>query len=100
MNLGNAIKLIRTQSNLTQTELAEQAGISVSYLSMLERNKRDPNFSTLERIIDVLNVPMSIFVFLAADEDEISSIDRELAERLSVTALQLIKTSANECSTL
>ncbi len=31
-------------------ELAERAGISKSYLSLVERNMRDPTFSTIENL--------------------------------------------------
>lgn len=93
MNIGKAIKLCRTQRNLNQNELANLAGISTSYLSMLERGKRDPNFSTVQQIANGLNIPVSILVFLAADEKEISNIDSELQEKLSRTALQLIQHS-------
>ncbi len=96
MNLGKAIKLCRTQKNMSQTELANQAEISVSYLSLLERGKRDPNLSTVEKISEALKVPVSILVFLAADREEISDISPQLAEKLSYTALKLIEASAHE----
>ena len=48
MNLGKAITLSRTRRGLTQAELAKRAGLSVSYLSLLEQNKRtDPTLSTI-----------------------------------------------------
>jgi transcriptional regulator with XRE-family HTH domain len=100
MNLGRAIKLCRTQKNLKQTELADRADISVSYLSLLERGKRDPNFSTVQNIAAALNIPVSILVFLAAEDDEIANISTELAEKLSYTALKLIEASANESASL
>jgi transcriptional regulator with XRE-family HTH domain len=98
MNLGKAIRLCRIQRNLNQSELAESADISVSYLSLLERGKRDPNFSTVERIAAALNVPVSILVFLAADEEELSGISPELREKLSYTALRLIEHSNGKAS--
>lgn len=100
MNLGNAIKLCRTQKNMNQAELAELADISVSYLSLLERGKRDPNFSTVQNIAAALNVPFSILMFLAAEKDELSGINPELAEKLSYTALKLISAAAHEPSTI
>ena len=96
MNLGNAIKLCRTQKNMNQAELAKLADISTSYLSLLERGKRDPNLSTVKNIATALNIPFSILMFLAADGDELSSVNPELAEKLSHTALKLIGASANE----
>lgn len=96
MNLGRAIKLCRTQRNLNQSDLAERANISVSYLSLLERGKRDPNFSTVQDIAAALKIPVSILVFLAADEKELTGISPELAEKLSYTALKGIESSNHE----
>lgn len=93
MNLGNAIKLCRTQRNLSQAELARSAGISVSYLSLLERGKRDPTMSTVESIAEALTVPVSILVFLSADPDELHGVSPEVAEKLSSAVLRLIWTS-------
>jgi transcriptional regulator with XRE-family HTH domain len=90
MNIGRAIRLCRTQKNLKQADLAKRAEISISYLSLLEQGKRDPNFSTIENISNALNVPVSVLVFLAADKDELTGVSSELAEKLSYTALQLI----------
>ena len=91
MNLGKAIKLCRTQRGLNQSELANIAGVSVSYLSLLERGKRDPAFSTVEEIANALDIPVSILVFLAANDEEMSGLGHELREKLSYTALRLIE---------
>ena len=79
------------QRQLSQTELASLADISVSYLSLIERDKRDPNFSTVERIAQALEVPLSILVFLAMDGSELKEISKELAEKLAYTSLSLVQ---------
>jgi transcriptional regulator with XRE-family HTH domain len=94
MNLGKAIRLCRIQRGLNQSKLANIAGISVSYLSLLERGKRDPTFSTIEEIASALDVPVSILVFLAANDEEMSGLGSELREKLSYTALRLIESSS------
>lgn len=43
---------------LSQKELANQAGISVTYLSELERNKRFPSARICVDIANALHVPM------------------------------------------
>jgi transcriptional regulator with XRE-family HTH domain len=96
MNLGRAIKLCRTQKNLKQSQLAKKAKLSVSYLSLLEQEKRDPPFSTVEKIAGALDVPVSILMFLATDKEEISEISPELAEKLAYTALRLISSNSDE----
>jgi transcriptional regulator with XRE-family HTH domain len=96
MNISKAIHLCRTQKGMTKTKLAELAGMSLSYLSLLERGKRDPNLSTISKICDALNIPVSIFMFLASDTNDLNGISNELAEKLSLTALQLIEADSTE----
>ncbi len=95
MNISKALKLCRTQKGLTKTKLAELAGVSVSYLSLLEQGKRDPNLSTIEEICLALKIPASIFMFLASDTNELDGISNELAEKLSLAALQLMAEDAS-----
>lgn len=95
MKLGKAIKTCRIQREMNQANLAKIAGISVPYLSLLEKGKRDPSFSTIQKIATALEVPMSLLVFLAAEKDEIIEISPELAEKLSLLALQLIGKPSN-----
>ncbi len=85
---------------MSQSELADRAEVSVSYISLLERNKRDPNLSAVQKIANALNVPFSILMFLAADRNELNDINPELAEKLSYTALKLIEASTNESTSL
>lgn len=93
MNISKALKLCRTQKGLTKTKLAELSDISVSYLTLLEQGKRDPNISTINKLCDAFNIPASIFMFLASDTSELEGISNELAAQLSLTALQLIEAS-------
>ena len=91
MNLGKAVKVCRTSQNLNQTILAERAGISISYLSLLERGKRDPNTSTIEALSMALGIPVIILFFLAAEKKDLIGIEPELIEKLSYTTLKLIE---------
>jgi transcriptional regulator with XRE-family HTH domain len=93
MSFSNALKMCRTQKRVSKTKLAELSGLSISYLTLLEQGKRDPNLSTIEKICKALNIPISIFIFLAFDKNEIDGISHELAKMLSLTALQLIESS-------
>jgi transcriptional regulator with XRE-family HTH domain len=98
MNLGRAIRLCRLERGVNQSALAERADVSVSYLSLLERGKRDPSFSTIESIAAALDIPLSILVFLAADHDELSSFSPELADSISLTAFRLIRASNDQAA--
>lgn len=90
MNIGRAIKLCRNQKELSKTKLAELSGLSISYITLLEQGKRDPNLSAIIKICQALQVPATILIFLAADTEEKTGISTELSEKLSVLALSLI----------
>jgi len=91
MNISKALKLCRTQKGLTMTALAEKANLSISYLSLLEQGKRDPNLSAVNDICSALEIPVSIFIFLASDMDELDGVSSELSKLLSHTALKLME---------
>lgn len=95
MNISKALKLCRTQKGMSKTELAEKANLSISYLSLLEQGKRDPNLSTIDKICVALSIPASIFMFLASDVNDLDGISKELAEKISLTALQLMSSDVN-----
>lgn len=54
--LGKRIKQIRKVAKLTQERLAEKTGLSVEYISRLERGMSQPSFKTLEALAKSLNV--------------------------------------------
>ncbi|WP_312588901.1 helix-turn-helix domain-containing protein [Comamonas terrigena] len=90
MNIGQAIQLARSKRKLSQAALAKRAGISVSYLSLLERGRRDPPLSTIQRIAAALVMPVEILFFLGAEEGELGQLNRDLAGQLAITALELL----------
>ncbi len=55
------IRTQRLHKKLSQQELAAKAGVSVSYISMLERGERTPPLSTLDALARALAVsPLSL----------------------------------------
>lgn len=61
------IKEIRVEKKLTQTKLAELAGMSQGYLSELEANKKSPTLRQICKIADALNVHPDKFVHYIKD---------------------------------
>lgn len=96
MNVGQAIKMCRTKRGVSQTDLARLADCSVSYLSMLENNKRDPTLSTLTKVAQALNVPVGILFFLASEREELVGMNKDLAGELARTALELLSEPVTE----
>ena len=53
---GTRLKAIRLDRELTQEEFAELVGISVDFLSLIERGINAPSFEVLERMADRLEM--------------------------------------------
>jgi len=53
------VRSLRAERGLTQEQLAERAGISVDFLSLVERGKSSPSFENLEEIADALEVSVA-----------------------------------------
>lgn len=90
LRLGNAIKVCRAHRGLTQDRLAKRAGISLSYLSLLENDKRDASVSTLESIAHGLKVPLNLIFFLASDDEELRGLPEGVKDKLSSVILRLL----------
>jgi transcriptional regulator with XRE-family HTH domain len=58
--LATALRKQRQAAGLTLKQLSQQCGLSISYLSDLERSIRDPRLETLERIGDVYGLELYI----------------------------------------
>lgn len=56
MGIGQKIKNLRLQKNLTQEELGERTDLSKGYISQLERNLSSPSLETFFSILEVLGV--------------------------------------------
>jgi transcriptional regulator with XRE-family HTH domain len=54
---GNRIKSIRKERGLTQEAFAELVGISVDFLSLIERGINAPSFEVLEKLSAGLKMP-------------------------------------------
>jgi len=59
---GIVLRQKRKERGYSQEELAHRAGIAMRYVSLLERNQRQPTISTLYLLCKALEVSMSEFV--------------------------------------
>jgi transcriptional regulator with XRE-family HTH domain len=82
MNLGKQIKDIRKSKNLTQAELANLSGITQTYLSQLERNKKEPNLSTLKTISFKLDIPIQILLIKSMTIEDIPKAKKSVFKNI------------------
>lgn len=57
--IGKNIKKAREKAGLTQEQVAEKAGVHVSYYSRIERGVVNPSIEVIENIARVLKVKSS-----------------------------------------
>lgn len=76
MNLGNKIKTLRKQHNLTQENLAEMLGVSYQAISRWENNITSPDISTLPILANIFDVTVDYLldVNISKNEDIINKI--------------------------
>lgn len=53
---GERLRRLRKEAGLTQEELAARAGISVDFLSLVERGINAPSFENVEKLANALQV--------------------------------------------
>ena len=90
-NIGNTIRRLRSHRELTLKELSEATDLSLSYLSLIERNKRDPSLSNLAKIAEVFDLPPSILIFISSDMDEHQNNESEIAEQMMAIVRDLFE---------
>lgn len=56
--LGHRVKELREGLGLSQQQLAEQADLDITYISGIERGKRNPGLNSLNQLARALKVPL------------------------------------------
>lgn len=102
MTIGMAIKTLRASAGLQQQELAARVGISASFLSLIERDKRDPTVRVLRDIGNSLGVPPGVLVAAALQSDmpptsaEAAKIDESIQNLVRAAHHYVLSTRLNE----
>jgi transcriptional regulator with XRE-family HTH domain len=82
--LGQKLRRLRKEQNLTQLDLAVQVGITNGQISTIERGVSSPSISTLHKISQVLGVSMGEF-FEEEPEGEVQVIRKGRGRKISGT---------------
>ncbi|MCI0429615.1 MAG: helix-turn-helix domain-containing protein [Rhodospirillales bacterium] len=86
--VGLRVKALRQRRGLSQEELAERIDRSLNAISSIERGRTLPNFTTLERLSQVLGAPVRDFFEHPPDPNDNPRRARLLAE-LFIAAREL-----------
>ena len=94
MNIGKAVKLIRTRLSITQSELADLCKCSQTSLSQIETSKKRPSQRTINKICTSLDIPESIIYIVGMEVADMPEnkhgIYNLLYPSLKKLALQLV----------
>ena len=82
MDLGKAIKNQSRLKGLSQKDLSEKSKLTQSYLSLIEKNRKEPNLATLKKISEVLEISLPILFFKSIEESDIDDDKKFIFESL------------------
>ncbi len=88
LSLGSLIKLIRSQFGMSQAILAKRAGVPQSTISRLEREVKNPNLSTLHKILNALFCDLIIVPML---REPVDTIRRKQAKKQAEHRIRYLK---------
>jgi transcriptional regulator with XRE-family HTH domain len=80
--MGTRIRQRRHELKISLAELADQVGVTASFLSQVERDLASPSLQTLKTIALALRVPL--FFFLLDEESESFVVRRDRRKKLSL----------------
>lgn len=69
MEIGEKLRRLRIQRNLTQEEMADRCELSKGFISQVERNLASPSIATLTDMLECLGSDLKTF-FSEADQEE------------------------------
>jgi transcriptional regulator with XRE-family HTH domain len=67
--VGNRIRFLRNQMGLSQEKLALKAGIDRTYLAGIESGKRNATITSIEKIVNALEISLREFFDFDSDVD-------------------------------
>ena len=76
--LGEQVRNVRKSRGITLKELAEQTGLSIGYISQIERDLTDPSLSTLRKLSEALDVPTYLFMGVAETDSRLTTRKNEV----------------------
>jgi len=72
LDVGHCLRKLRAGRGLSIRSLAEQSGLNVNTLSLIENSKTSPSVSTLQQLAGALDVPITAFFETDTPKNNIS----------------------------
>ena len=97
--VGANLRKYREANNLTQDELAEQAGISTSFYANIERGKKGMSLPVLRNLAEALKISADFLLFDSAPRSRLQNIYamlKDQPEHLIAAMERLIRVCLDE----
>jgi transcriptional regulator with XRE-family HTH domain len=83
VDVGGRLRELRQERNMSMRALARASGLSTNALSMIERGRTSPSVSTLNKLSEALEVPIT--AFFRTEPPRYDVVFRKAADRKRVT---------------
>lgn len=90
MIIHKALKEVRTESGLKQTEFAKMVGLTQTYISLIESGNKVPSFDVIERYNKISKVPIAIIMWKSLEESDVPKHKRKNYKELKPLVDNLI----------
>lgn len=91
MAFGRAFKFLREAKGLQLGEVAESAGISKPFLSLVEQGKRQPSVAVISKLATALKIPTDVLFLLSTNDETSLKTDNEWIGQLAKSLKSLVK---------
>jgi transcriptional regulator with XRE-family HTH domain len=85
VDVGHRLRQLREERDLSIRALARASGLSANALSMIERGKTSPSVSTLYKVAEALNVPITALFRVAPIREQVVHMRAEARARVPFT---------------
>jgi transcriptional regulator with XRE-family HTH domain len=62
MGIGRTVRILRNANDLSQKGLAKSLSVTPGYLSLIERNEREPSLDFLNRFSNYFDIPTGLLL--------------------------------------
>jgi len=82
MNYGKALKIARAIAGMEQKDLAKEARLDPSHISLIERGARRPSVGAIHKLCQALEIPEPLFAMLASERSDLRGVGEKDFERI------------------
>src|SRR5215207_11626140 len=83
LNIGERLRALREERNISMRALAAKSGLSANALSMIERGKASPSVSTLYKLAEALGISITSFFGTDMQRQQIVFLKGDARARIS-----------------